>query len=202
MSRGLKAGLWLLWATTMVAAATAGASFVRSNLGAAEVSRQAIINERIRLQAVIDTPTAPVSDSAVIDARSRVETAKANRKVACAPVRTKDVDECNKSRAEVAKAEAALAAENTNHANDVKATEQRRRDDVDKAKAALEALPPTSNDKNVILGGIAALVPGEVPEAWANRIIAVAWIILFALGPPMLLRAAVVLVAAPHTKHE
>jgi hypothetical protein len=101
----------------------------------------------------------------VIDARNRVETAKTNRKVACSPVRTKDVDECNKSRAEVVKAEAALASENTNHANDVKATEQRHRDDVGKAKAALEALPPTSNDKNVILGGIAALVPWDVPEA-------------------------------------
>jgi hypothetical protein len=201
MSRAFKRGLWGFWIMTMTTAAVAGASFVRSNLGAAEVQRDATIKERVRLEGIIKKPMDPVSDAAVADARSRVETAKAVAKADCAPVRTKDIDQCNKSKAEVLKAQAALASENTNHTNDVKATEQRHRDDVDKAKAALEALPVISTDRNVILGGITALVPGELPEAWANRIVAGLWVILFALGPCMLLRSGLeLLVPARSTR--
>jgi hypothetical protein len=85
MSRSFRRGLWGLLALTMVTAGIAGSSFVRSNLGAAQVSRDQVNKERDRLQGIIRSAVVPVSDAAVADARSRVRTAETLRKSTCAP---------------------------------------------------------------------------------------------------------------------
>jgi hypothetical protein len=58
---------------------------------------------------------------------------------------------------------------------------------VDKAKADLKDLPVISTDKNVVLAGVAAIMPW-VPEAWVNGIVAAFWVLLFTFGPPTLLK--------------
>jgi len=190
--------LWAFWTATIIAAAIAGAGFVRGNFGAAEVSRQTTINERTRLQGIINAPMTPASDATVVDARKRIDTAKADRKATCAPIRSKDVDECNKSRAAVTKAEADLKQANETHEANVKAAEQQHRKDVADAQAALKALPATSNDKNVVLAGVAAIIPGA-SEAWVNGIVAGLWVALFSFAPCMLLRLGLALLAPTPT---
>jgi hypothetical protein len=198
MSRAFKRALWGFWIVTMITAAVAGASFVRSNLGAAEVSRQAIIDKRDRAQRTIDAPMAPVSDGAVVDARKRVETATANRKTDCPRNKSLDIEVCNRAKAAVEKAEAALAIENTKHADDVKAAEQRHREAVAKAEADLKELPPTSKDKNVVLAGVAALVPwASESEDAVNGLVVWLWLALLSFGPCLFLRGAVFLLLAP-----
>jgi hypothetical protein len=97
------------------------------------------------------------------------------------------------------KAQDDLSKANAKHDDDVKAAEERHRDDVAKAQADLKNLPVISADKNPILAGIMALVPVEVPEAWANRIVAVIWVALFSFGPCLLLRRGLVLLWTPRT---
>jgi hypothetical protein len=197
MSRAFKRVLWGFWIVTMITAAVAGASFVRSNLGAAEVSRQATIDKRDRAQRTIDAPMAPVSDGAVVDARKRVETATANRKTDCPRNKSLDIEVCNRAKAAVEKAEAALAIENTRHADDVKAAEQRHREAVAKAEADLKELPPTSKDKNVVLAGVAALVPwASESEDAVNGLVVWLWLALLSFGPCLFLRGAVFLLLA------
>ncbi len=188
----VRLGVWGIWSVTMTAGAIAGAGFVRGNFGAAEVSRNQTINERSRLEGFISKPTDPVSDVAVVDARKRVETAKAVAKADCAPVKTKDVDQCNRSRAALGQAETDLRNTDAKHEEDVKAAERRHRDDVANAQAAVKALPATSNDKNVVLAGVAAILPG-VSEAWVNGLVAGLWVALFSFGPCMLLRLGLAL---------
>jgi hypothetical protein len=212
MSRAFKRGLWTFWIVTMTTAAVAGASFLRSNLGAAEVSREATIKERARLEAIVNSVAMPVSNDAVVDARNRVETARANRKSDCPRNRSLDIEVCNRAKTALVQADADLKQTNETHDADVRGAEQRHRDDVAKAKAALEALPVISADKNLILAGIMALVPGledgtlsthpiqgEVLEAWANRITVWLWVAIFSFGPCLFLRAGLALLAPART---
>jgi len=192
MSRARKIGLSGFWILTMTAGAVASASFVRSNFGAAEVSRNQTIKERSRLEYGVSKPMDPVSDAAVVDARKRVETAKAVAKADCAPVKTKDIDQCNRSRAALGQAEADLRNANAKHGADVKLAEQRYREDHEKAQADLKALPVISADRNVVLAGVAAIMPWA-SEAWVNGIVAGLWVALFGFGPCILLRGGLAL---------
>jgi len=194
----LRLVVWAVLCFTMVATAIAGAGVVKNSLGASHVSRKETIEERDRLQGIVKSAVKPASDDAVKDARGRVDTAKANRKTTCAPTRTLDVDECNKSRAEVLKAEAALATENTNHTTAVTAAEQQHRKDVAGAQAKLDRLPVISVDLDIVTAGVDAIVPG-VPEAWVTRGVVVLWVLLFSLGPCTLLRVGLVLLVPPRT---
>jgi hypothetical protein len=207
-SQLLRRSAWVIWFVAMAIAATGGAAFVRDNLGTAEVSRNHTANERDRLQRIIDTPMTPVVNDAVVDARNWVENAQkrvaiatANRKTDCPKNKSLDVEVCN--RAKVAldqanvtleKAEADLKQANANHDVDKKAAEQRYRDDIDKAKADLKALPSTSNDGNAVFAGVAAIMP-FVSEAWVNGIVAGFWIVMFNLGSCVLLRLGLALLA-------
>ena len=110
-----------------------------------------------------------------------------------------DLEVCNKSKAALAQAEAALKNASETHDADVRRAEQQHRKDVADAQDKLKKLPVISADKNPILAGIMALVPVEVPEAWANRIVAVLWVALFSFGPCLLLRRGLVLLWTPRT---
>jgi hypothetical protein len=180
--------LWGFWSVTTVMGATAEASYVRSALGAGEVSRKHTIEERDRLHGVVNSVAAPVSDASAADARERVKTAGENRKSDCRKSRSLDLETCAKAKATLVQAEADLRQVNATHDEDVRTAERRHQEDVAKAKDALKDLPVISADKNPILAGITALVPVEVPEAWANRIVAALWVALFSFGPCILLR--------------
>jgi hypothetical protein len=196
--RVLRLVVWGLLCLTMVATAVAGASVVKNSLGASHVSRQENIDKRARYQGIVKSVVAPVSDDAVVDARKRVETAKGIVKTTCAPVRTLDVDECNKAKAEVLKAAAALATENANHASAVTTAEQRHREDVADAEAKLAALSVISVDLDIVAAGVDAIVP-DVPGGWVTRGVVALWVLVFALGPPVLLRLGLALLATPRT---
>ncbi len=196
--RVLRLVVWGLLCLTMVATAVAGASVVKNSLGASHVSRQENIDKRARYQGIVKSVVAPVSDDAVVDARKRVETAKGVVKTTCAPVRTLDVDECNKAKAEVLKAAAALATENANHASAVTTAEQRHREDVADAEAKLAALSVISVDLDIVAAGVDAIVP-DVPGGWVTRGVVALWVLVFALGPPVLLRLGLALLATPRT---
>ena len=198
MSRSFRRGLWLLLALTMVTAGIAGSSFVRSNLGAAEVSRDQVNKERDRLQGIIRSAAVPISDAAVADARSRVKSVETLRKSACAPTKSLDLDECSKAKAEVLKAEVALATENTKHTAAVAAAEERHRKDVADARSALDRLPMISADKNVVLAGVAAIVPWA-SEALVDGLVAGLWVALLLLGPCLLLRLSLMLLVPAST---
>jgi hypothetical protein len=188
--------LWGFWSVTMLMGATAEASFVRSSLGAGEVSRKQTIDERERLEGVVSSVVAPISNDTVKYAQAAVDTAKVNRKTDCPKSKSLDLEVCNKSKAALAQAEAALKNASETHDADVRRAEQQHRDDVAKAQADLKNLPVISADKNAVLAGIVALVPVEVPEAWANRIVAGLWVVLFSFGPCLLLRYGLVLLWA------
>jgi hypothetical protein len=188
---GLRRVVRAVWCLTMVITAVAGASVVKSSLGASQESRKQTIDERDRLQGIINSVVAPVSDDAVIDARKRVEAAKGVRKTECAPVRTKDIDRCNQSTDAVRQTEAALASENTKHANAVTAAEQQHRNDVADAKDKLGRLSVISADLDMVAAGVEALVPG-VPEALITRGVVVLWVLLFSVGPCAFLRLGLV----------
>jgi hypothetical protein len=192
MSRSFRRRLSVLLALTMTTAAIAGASFVRSNLGSAEVSRDQTIKERDRLRGIVSAPLKPVSDAAVVDARSRVETVKADRKTNCPKNKNLDIEVCNKWKAALEQAEADLKKANETHDADAKLAEQQHRKDVADAQAGLKALPETSNDKNVVLAGVAAIVPW-VSEAAVNGIVAGLWVALLLIGPCLLLRLGMAL---------
>jgi hypothetical protein len=192
MSSSLRRRLSVLLVLTMATAAIAGASFVRSNLGSAEVSRDQTIKERNRLRGILSAPLKPVSDAAVVDARSRVETVKADRKTNCPKNKNLDIEVCNKWKAALEQAEADLKKANETHDADAKLAEQQHRKDVADAQAGLKALPETSNDKNVVLAGVAAIVPW-VSEAAVNGIVAGLWVALLLIGPCLLLRLGMAL---------
>ncbi len=189
----VRLGAWGVWGVTMTVGAIAGASFVRNSLGTSEVSRDQTIKERARLQGIIAKPTETISDASVVDARARVESAKATARADCAPVKTKDIDQCNRSRAAVARAQDDLKVANERHDLDVKAAEQRHRLDVADAEAKLAALPATSADGNVVLAGVVAILP-FASEAWVNGVVAALWVAMFTFGPCTLLRLGLALV--------
>jgi hypothetical protein len=188
----VRLGAWVVWGVTMTVGAIAGASFVRNSLGTSEVSRDQIIKERARLQAIIAKPAETISDASLVDARARVETAKATARADCAPVKTKDIDQCNRSRAAVARAQDDLKQANERHGLDVKAAEQRHRLDVADAEAKLAALPATSADRNVVLAGVVAILP-FASDGLVNGLVAALWVALFSFGPCTLLRLGLAL---------
>src|SRR6266566_1686810 len=185
--------LWGFWSVTMLMGATAEASYVRSSLGAGEVSRKQTIEERDRLRGIVNSIVKPISNDTVKYAQATVDTAKVNRKTDCPKNKSLDLEVCNKSKAALAQAEADLKNASETYDADVRRAEQQHRKDVADAKDALDRLPKISADKNPILAGIMALVPVEVPEAWANRIVAGLWVVLFSFGPCLLLRRGLVL---------
>jgi hypothetical protein len=191
--------LWGFWSVTIVMGATAEASYVRSSLGAGEVSRQTTINERTRLQGIVDSIVKPVSNDTVKYAQAPVDTAKATAKTDCPKNRSLDLEVCNKSKAALKQAEIDLKKASETHDDDVRRADQQHRDDVADAQAKLKDLPAISADKNAVLAGIMALVPVEVPEAWANRIVAVLWVALFSFGPCLLLRRGLALLWTART---
>jgi hypothetical protein len=191
--------LWGFWSVTMVMGATAEASYVRSSLGAGEVSRKQTIEERDRLQSIVNSVVKPVSNDTVKYAQAAVDTAKATAKTDCPKNRSLDLEVCNKSRAALKQAEIDLKKASETHDDDVRRADQQHRDDVADAQAKLKDLPVISADKNAVLAGIMALVPVEVPEAWANRIVAVLWVALFSFGPCLLLKRGLVLLWTPRT---
>jgi hypothetical protein len=198
MSRVSRAWVLVWLILTITVSAVAGASFIRSNLGAAEVSRKEINKERDRLQGIIGTPMTPVSDAAVVDARNRVETAKANRKSDCPRNKSLDIEVCNRAKAALAQVEADLATENTNHTSAVAKAEEQRRKDVADAQAKLAALPVISADKNIAHAGVAAILPWA-SESAVNGIVAGLWVTMFLIGPGVLLRFGLALLAPPRT---
>ncbi len=198
MSRSFRRRLSILLILTMATAAIAGASFVRSNLGSAEVSRDQTISERNRLQGIISAPLKLVSDASVVAARESRDTAKVTAKRDCPRNKSLDLEVCSRSNAALVKAEADLVLAIQKHDADVKEAEQQHRKDVTDAKAALEKLPKISNEKNVVLAGVAAIVPWA-SEAAVDGIVACLWVALLLIGPCLLLRFALVLLAAPRT---
>ncbi len=171
---------------------------MRSNLGSAEVSRDQTISERNRLQGIISAPLKPVSDASVVAARESRDTAKVTAKRNCPKNKSLDLEVCSRSNAALVKAEADLVLAIQKHDADVKDADQQHRTDVTDAKAALEKLPKISNEKNVVLAGVAAIVPWA-SEAAVNGIVACLWVALLLIGPCLLLRFALVLLAAPRT---
>jgi hypothetical protein len=191
--------LWGFWSVTMVMGAVAEASYVRSSLGAGEVRRDQINNERDQLRRIVNSVLAPVSNDTVVAAREKRDAAKAVAKSDCPKNKSLNLELCSKSKAAWAQAEADHTRASESHDADVKAADQQHRKDVADAKDALDRLPKISADKNQILAGIMALVPVEVPEAWANRIVAALWVALFSFGPCLLLRRGLVLLWTPRT---
>jgi|GEM_PF-6054813 hypothetical protein len=197
-SQPVRRGAWVIWFAAMVISATGGAAFVKDNLGAAEASRKTNNDERDRLNGIVNSVVAPISDASVVAAREKRDAAKAVAKATCAPTRTLDVDECKKAKAAWLKAEDDFKQAAEKHDAAVAAAEQQHRDDVAKANADLKALPVTSNDKNVVLAGVAAIVP-LASEDWVNRLVVALWIVMFNLGCCVLLRLGVNVLAAPRT---
>ena len=121
------------------------------------------------------------------------------RKTTCAPTRNLDLDECAKAKAEERKAADALASENTKHEADLKAAEQRHRQDVADAKAELERVPVISLDQNVVAAGVNAIM--RVADAWVDRGVVALWVLLFSVAPCAFLRLGLALMApAPQEK--
>jgi len=194
--RGLRFVVRAVLSVTMILTAIAGASVVKNSLGSSHVSRQENTRARDRLNGVVKSVVEPVSDDAVKDARNRVTTATANRKTTCAPTRTLDIDECNKAKTELTKAQVALASENTTHANAVAKADEQHRKDVADAQTKLDGMSVISLDLDMVAAGVEALVPG-VPEAWVTRIVVLLWVLLFAAAPCALLKAGLEVLLAP-----
>jgi hypothetical protein len=188
---GLRRVVRAVWCLTMVITAVAGASVVKSSLGASQESRKQTNENRTRWEGIVKSIVAPISDDAVVNAGELVKTAQATAKANCAPVRTKDVDQCNRSRAEVLKAQAALVSENTKHADAGKAADKQHREDVAGAQAELDGLSIISADLDMVAAGVEAIVPG-VPEALVTRGVVVLWVLLFSIGPCAFLRLGLV----------
>ena len=181
-----------------VATAVAPAGVVKASLGASQVQREQTNRDRARLQGIINSVMTPVPDG-IADAQRRVATATALRKATCAPTRNLDLDECAKAKAEERKAADALASENTKHEADLKAAEQRHRQDVADAKAELERVPVISLDQNVVAAGVNAIM--RVADAWVDRGVVALWVLLFSVAPCAFLRLGLALMApAPQEK--
>jgi hypothetical protein len=192
--RGLRLAVWAVLCVTMVATAVAGAGVVKNSLGASQVSRKQIIEERDRLQRIIDTPLAPVSDTSVVAAREKRDTAKAVARSDCPKNKSLDLELCNKSKAAWVKAEADLTLVSEKHDAAVTAAEQQHRKDVADAKAELDRLPVISIDLDIVAAGVNAIMPG-VEEASVTRGVVALWVLLFSLGPCALLRLGLALLA-------
>jgi hypothetical protein len=192
--RVLRLVVWVVLCVTMVATAVAGAGVVKNSLGASQVSRKQAIEERNRLQRIIDTPPAPVSETSVVAAREKRDTAKAVARSDCPKNKSLDLELCNKSKAAWVKAEADLTLVSEKHDAAVTGAEQQHRKDVADAKAELDRLPVISVDLDIVAAGVNAIIPGA-DEALVTRGVVAFWVLLFSLGPCALLRLGLVLLA-------
>ena len=103
------------------------------------------------------------------------------------------LEECAKAKAEERKAADALASENTKREADLKAAEQRHRQDVAEAKVELDRLPVISLDQNVVAAGVNAIMP--VTDAWVDRGVVTLWVLLFSVAPCAFLRLGLAILA-------
>ena len=76
--------------------------------------------------------------------------------------------------------------------------EERHRKDVADARSTLDRLPMISADKNVVLAGVAAIVPWA-SEALVDGLVAGLWVALLLLGPCLLLRLSLMLLVPART---
>jgi len=189
---GLRRIVWAILCGTMVTTAVASAGVVKASLGASQVQREQTNKDRVRLHGIVNSVVAPVPDG-VADAQRRVATATALRKTTCAPTRSLDLNECAKAKAEERKAADALASENTKREADLKAAEQRHRQDVAEAKVELDRLPVISLDQNVVAAGVNAIMP--VADAWVDRGVVALWVLLFSVAPCAFLRLGFAILA-------
>jgi hypothetical protein len=157
-------------------------------------TRRQTIEGRNRLQHIIDTPLAPISDASVAAAREKRDTAKAVARSDCPKNKSLDLELCNKSKAAWVKAEVDLTLVSEKHDAAVTAAEQQHRKDVADAKAELDRLPVTSVDLDIVAAGVNAIIPG-VEEALVTRGVVAFWVLLFSLGPCALLRLGLALLA-------
>jgi hypothetical protein len=194
--RVLRLVVWAVLCVTMVATAVAGAGVVKNSLGASQVSRKQTIEERNRLQGIIDTPLAPISDASVVAAREKRDTAKAVARSDCPKNKSLDVELCSKSKAAWVKAEADLTLASEKHDTAVTAAEQQHRKDVADSKAELDRLSVISVDLDIVAAGVNAIIPG-VEEVLVTRGVVALWVLLFSLGPCALLRLGLSLLAPP-----
>jgi len=146
---------------------------------------------RTRWEGIVKSVVAPISDDAVKDARGRRDNAKATAKADCAPTKSKDIDQCNRSKVAVGQAEAELSKANATHGDDVRRADQQHRQDVADAQDKLDHLSIISADLDMVAAGVEAIVPG-VPEAWVTRGVVVLWVLLFSIGPCAFLRLGLV----------
>jgi hypothetical protein len=188
----------IIWFVTVAMTAVAAASFLRESLGASEVARQTNISERDRLQGIVNSVVAPISDASVVATREKRDTAKAVARSDCPKNKSLDIELCNKSKAAWKEAEDDLTRTTKEHDAAVADAKREHQSRVDKAKADLKDLPVISTDKNVVLAGVAAIMPW-VPEAWVNGIVAAFWVLLFTFGPPTLLKFGLESAAPPRT---
>jgi hypothetical protein len=179
---------------TMVATAVAGAGVVKNSLGASQVSRKQANEERDRLQRIIDTPPAPVSDTSVVAAREKRDTAKAVARSDCPKNKGLDLELCNKSKAAWVKAEVDLTLVSEKHDAAATAAAQQHRKDVADAKTELSRLSVISVDLDIVAAGVNAIIPG-VEQALVTRGVVALWVLLFSLGPCALLRLGLTLLA-------
>jgi hypothetical protein len=188
---GLRRVVRAVWCLTMVITAVAGAGVVKSSLGASQESRKQTNENRTRWEGIVKSVVAPISDDAVKDARGRRDNAKATAKADCAPTKSKDIDQCNRSKVAVGQAEAELSKANATHGDDVRRADQQHRQDVADAQDKLDHLSIISADLDMVAAGVEAIVPG-VPEAWVTRGVVVLWVLLFSIGPCAFLRLGLV----------
>jgi hypothetical protein len=188
---GLRRVVRAVWCLTMVITAVAGAGVVKSSLGASQESRKQTNENRTRWAGIVKSVVAPISDDAVKDARGRRDNAKATAKADCAPTKSKDIDQCNRSKVAVGQAEAELSKANATHGDDVRRADQQHRQDVADAQDKLDHLSIISADLDMVAAGVEAIVPG-VPEAWVTRGVVVLWVLLFSIGPCAFLRLGLV----------
>jgi hypothetical protein len=184
---GLRRVVRAVWCLTMVITAVAGASVVKSSLGASQESRKQINENRARWQGIVNSVVEPISDDAVKDARARVDTVKAVAKSDCLKNKSLDLEVCNKSKAALVKAQDDLKQANANHDAAVAQAGRQHRQDVADAQAKLDGLSIISADLDMVAAGVEAIVPG-VPEALVTRGVVVLWVLLFSVGPCAFLR--------------
>jgi hypothetical protein len=188
---GLRRVVRAVWCLTMVITAVAGAGVIKSSVGASQESRKQTNENRTRWEGIVKSVVAPISDDAVKDARGRRDNAKATAKADCAPTKSTDIDQCNRSKVAVGQAEAELSKANATHGDDVRRADQQHRQDVADAQDKLDHLSIISADLDMLAAGVEAILPG-VPEAWVTRGVVVLWVLLFSIGPCAFLRLGLV----------
>jgi hypothetical protein len=196
--RMLRLVLRVVLSVTMIVTAIAGASVVKNSLGASHESRKQTIEARDRLQGIVNSVVAPISDASVVAAREKRDAAKAVAQIDCPKNKSLDVEICNKSRAAWLKAADDFTHANEKHDADVRDAKEQHRKAVADAQVKLDGISVISLDLDMAAAGVEAIVPG-VPEAWVTRIVVLLWVLLFSLGPCTLLRSGLEILAPART---